>query len=57
MKRKSPKETPIERIFREVIGRKMNATEKHILLRKPKYKLKPYKFQQVSANIPNRSEQ
>jgi hypothetical protein len=41
MKRKSGKETPIERIFREVSGRKMNQTEKRILLRKPKYKLKP----------------
>ncbi|MCU1296275.1 MAG: hypothetical protein JWO91_553 [Acidobacteriaceae bacterium] len=41
MKRKHGKETPIERIFCEVVGRKMNQTEKLILLRKPKYKRKP----------------
>jgi hypothetical protein len=41
MKRKAGKETPIERIFREVTGRKMNALEKRILLPKAKAKLKP----------------
>jgi hypothetical protein len=43
MKARAVRETPIERIFREVVGRKMNLIEKHILLRTPKYKLKPYK--------------
>ncbi|MCU1296344.1 MAG: hypothetical protein JWO91_622 [Acidobacteriaceae bacterium] len=41
MPRKPSRETLIERIFREVVGRKMNAIEKRTLLRTPKYKLKP----------------
>lgn len=42
MPQKPKRETPIERIFREVMGRKMNAIEKRILLRKPKAKAKTY---------------
>jgi hypothetical protein len=34
------RETPIERIFREVNGRKMSAAVKRILLRKPGTKRK-----------------
>jgi hypothetical protein len=33
-RRKPPLETPIERIFREVFGRKMTVIEKGIILRK-----------------------
>jgi hypothetical protein len=35
-----PRETPIERIFREVTGRKMPQSIKLILLRKPRAKPK-----------------
>jgi hypothetical protein len=34
------RETPIERIFREVIGRDMNRLERRILLRNPPIKRK-----------------
>jgi len=36
--RKHRTETPIERIFRQVTGRKMNRTEKRYLLRKRRSK-------------------
>ncbi|HWO36560.1 MAG TPA: hypothetical protein VNO32_47865 [Candidatus Acidoferrum sp.] len=42
MPRKPRRETPIERIFREVTGRKMNLIEKRILLHIPKAKVKPF---------------
>jgi len=38
--RKHHTETPIEQIFRQVIGRKMKRIERRILLRKPKAKPK-----------------
>ena len=41
MPRKPGRETPVERIFREVTGQKMPASIRRILLRKPKEKLKP----------------
>jgi hypothetical protein len=40
MLRRSRRETPIERIFREVTGRKMGSAIKRILLRKPTAKRK-----------------
>jgi hypothetical protein len=40
MLRRPRRETPIERIFREVTGRKMSAAIKRILLRKPTAKRK-----------------
>jgi hypothetical protein len=41
MPQKPNRETPIERIYREVIGQKMPQSIKRILLHTPKYKLKP----------------
>jgi hypothetical protein len=41
MTRRPSRETPVERIFREVTGEKMPASIRRILLRKPKAKLKP----------------
>jgi hypothetical protein len=40
MPRKPPRETPIERMFREASGYKMPASIRRILLRKPRPKLK-----------------
>lgn len=40
MRHKPHRETPIERIFREVTGRKMSPSVKRILLRKRKAKTK-----------------
>jgi hypothetical protein len=37
---RKPRETPIERIFREVTGRQMPQSVKRILLRKPRAKPK-----------------
>jgi len=39
--RKHRTETPIERIFRQVTGRKMNRMERRYFLRKPRSKRKP----------------
>ena len=40
MKRRTIKETPIERIYREVTGHKMSPALKRILLRQPPTKRK-----------------
>jgi len=39
--RKHRTETPIERIFRQVTGRKMSRIERRYFLRKPRSKRKP----------------
>jgi hypothetical protein len=51
MPRKPKRETPIERIFREVTGRKMNLIEKRILLHNPKAKVKPFEIQTAPLPI------
>ncbi len=41
-RRKPHRETPIERMFRQITGRKMNRMERRYFLRRPKLKPKRY---------------
>jgi hypothetical protein len=53
MPRKPSRETPVERIYREVTGQKMPDSIKRILLRKPKIKANAYEIQPQEDRISN----